>query len=448
MKNLYTYFQGRIVPLESTEGDLLTKELIRTEFDGKATKTASSTEQLIRDYGFGWDPLSIPGYLTFKPYAAFMVEAVKLRLWKQAQTFCFENDIPLHRIVGGDLYSLDSELMKKHVQLAEEVGMYGDALLTVSGNQVLRFSGCSNKLSLLRQQCLDGAEFPFGIFELSNSYRFESDEAIEYLSRNRKFHLPELHIVNKKLLDGLNLLLRGHDFIDQSMKKHRLSYVMLLSTTRKFVTENMWFFERLCDGCAHIPVIDISDGDNCENGIIFDVEYKASMQNGALLEIATLQIDEGNTGFAYGIQANGKPVVTIHAVFFASSVERTIYTYLDIAAGQNHEGVLPAWLAPIHYRILPETDAYMEKAEKVLKKLLASSRAEFDDRPLPFGNKLRDGLEMKIPCIIRVGNTLSRYDESINGFRALQLEQLLSGTPDESFVLGQFSPAKLSRRVL
>lgn len=446
--DLYTFSQGKLVSLENAGEDLLTNELIGSEFGGKSRKMSASTCQLIRKYGFEWDPLAIAGHLTFKPYAAFMVEAVKLRLWSQAQAFCLENDIPVQRISGGDLYSLDSELMKRHVQLAEEVGMYGDGLLKVSGNQILRFSGCSNKLSLLKQQDLDDAVFPFGIFELSNSYRFEKEGELEYLSRNRKFHLPELHIVNEKLCDGLELLLKGHAFIDRSMKAHGLSYVMLLSTTRKFVAENNAFLEKLCDGCEHIPVINLTDADTCENGIVFDVEYKAAMRNGALLEIATLQIDEGNTGFAYGIQSKGKPLVTIHAVFFASSVERTIYTYLDQAAEERDGGTLPSWLAPIQCRLIPENDERLEDAEAVLEKLIGICRVELDDRAIPFSIKLRDSLDLRIPCVVQVGDELSRYDEEINGFSSLEMDQLLAKHADESHVLGQFSPARLSRRIL
>ena len=448
MKKMFSFLNGEMVPIESIQRDVLTMRLIASEFEGKLDKMSASTRQLICNYGFGWDSLSVSGYLTFKPYAAFMVEAVKLRLWRQARMFCLENDIPLQRISGGELYSLDSELMNNHVRLAEEVGMYGDGLLNVLGNQVLRFSGCSNKLSLLKQQQIDNAVFPFGIFEISGSYRFEKEEAIEYLSRNRHFHLPELHIVNKKLRDGLELLLKGHAFIDRAMQEHDLTYIMLFSTTRKFVDENGWLMERLCANCAHPPVINITEENTCENGIIFDVEYKACMQSGALLEIATLQIDEGSTGFAYGIQSEGRPVVTIHAVFFASSVERTIYTYLDKAAAQTHGWALPAWLAPVHCRLLPESDAFIATAEEVLHKILVHCRAELDDRDLPFPNKLREAVDMRIPSIVRVGETLSYYDASINVFKPLELESLQSGVPDESFHLGQFSPVRLSRRIL
>ncbi len=42
--------------------------------------------------------------------------------------------------------------------------MYGDGLLKVTGNHILRFSGCSNKLSLLKQVNFDNKTLPFGIF--------------------------------------------------------------------------------------------------------------------------------------------------------------------------------------------------------------------------------------------------------------------------------------------
>lgn len=41
--------------------------------------------------------------------------------------------------------------MKRHKMLAEQVGMYGDGLLQVTDNQILRFSGCTNKLAIIQQ---------------------------------------------------------------------------------------------------------------------------------------------------------------------------------------------------------------------------------------------------------------------------------------------------------
>lgn len=448
MKDLYTINEGQLSSVQCCMGDALVEELIKSEFAGEKREANPYTDELIKMYGFEWDQLSEIGYLTFNSYASFMVEAVKLHLWKQVKEFCEQYDIPLHRVSGGDLYSMKSELMRNHVTLAEEVGMYGDGLLSVSGNQILRFSGCSNKLSLLKNAISDNALLPFGIFEISNSYRYEKEEDVALLMRNRKFHLPELHIINENLQDGLKRLLKGHEQIDSVMKKHHLDYVMLYSTTNKFITDNSWFIERLSKGCAHPPVIDIFEGETCENGIVFDVEYKACMKNGMLLEIGTLQIDEGNTGFSYGIMYKGKPISTIHAVFFASSVERTIYTYLDIAAARDDIWGLPFWLAPVHCRVFSESSGYDYDTKKIMTRMKERYRVEWDDRNIPVQNKITEALNMKIPYVIKVGKEVLMYDKNADAFLPADLDFLLTNKLDESFGLGQFSPEKLSQRVL
>lgn len=446
--NLLTLIQNQLVSIQEADSDNLFKKLIDSEFKGKKSKTSEFVNNLIKRYGFCWDPLAEIGYLSFKPYASFMVEAVKLHLWKQVQSFCFDNNIPLQRISGGDLYSMNSDLMKEHVMLAEQVGMYGEGLLAVSGNQVLRFSGCSNKLSLLKKSRFDDATLPFGIFEISNSYRYENELDIDYLMRVRKFCLPELHIVNKNLHNGLEMMLKGHSWIDHSLKSHDFDYIMLISTTKKFVENNMWFIEKLCFNCNHPPVINIAETDTCENGIVFDVEYKAQMHNGMLLEIGTLQIDEGNTGFSYGIRYNDDPVCTIHAVFFASSVERTIYSYFDRITTKDGNNTLPNWLSPVHCRIIPDHIYNLQNAEKIAKKLLNVFRVEIDDRSIDMRQKIEDAVALNIPYIIKSNDNISLYEKTSHDFIPWDMNNLLDQKPDDSFVLGQFSPIKLSKRVI
>ncbi len=62
----------KIVPISECSKDEYMQELLDTEFGGKECPVSEKTEELIKRYGFSWDPLSIPGYLTFKPYATFM----------------------------------------------------------------------------------------------------------------------------------------------------------------------------------------------------------------------------------------------------------------------------------------------------------------------------------------------------------------------------------------
>lgn len=444
MNGLYTYIDKKIVPISECSKDEYMQELLDTEFGGKESPVSEKTEELIKRYGFSWDPLSIAGYLTFKPYATFMEEATKQHVWKLVKGFCDRNNLPLHRISGGDLYSLDNELMKKHVQLAEKVGMYGDGLLKVTGNHILRFSGCSNKLSLLKQVNFDNKTLPFGIFEISDSYRYEQEEKLNLLVRNRLFHLPELHIVNENLNQGLKMLLKGHEQMQLDMKENNMEFIMLFSTTKKFITENEEFIEEICKDCKHDPIINIAEDDTCENGIVFDVEYKARMKNGTLVEIGTFQIDEGTTDFAYNITYKNKPVTTVHAVFYASSIERTIFTYCDSAA--NGEELMPSWLVPVQFRIIPTN---IENAVKLGKQLETQYRVEVDDRDINEKDKLEDALSLKVPYIIRIGQSIEIYNYNTKEFEIADIEELIEASnKDDMYMFNQYSPLLLSQRII
>ena len=447
MNELYTFVNNEIIPIEKSVKDNYMQELIDTEFGKKESPVSDVTNDLIKRYGFSWDPLSIPGYLTFRPYAAFMEEATKLHIWKLVQGFCLKNNIPLHRIAGGDLYSLDNSLMKKHVELAEKVGMYGDGLLKVTGNHILRFSGCSNKLSLLKQMNFDNKTLPIGIFEISDSYRYEQEDKLNLLVRNRMFHLPELHIVNEDLKQGLKMLLKGHKQMQEDMEENKMEYIMLFSTTRKFIAENKEFIDRICKGCKHSPIINVAEDDTCENGIVFDVEYKARMKNGTLVEIGTFQIDEGTTDFSYDIKYKNKPVTTVHAVFFASSIERTIFTYCDKSA--NSDDLMPNWLVPVHCRVIPSDVNFVDSAIELGKKINKKLRVEVDDRSIEFDEKLEDALLLKVPYIIRIGNdNIEIFDRDSKVFSNIDVVSILSKDIDDSYMFNQYSPMLLSQMVI
>ncbi len=442
---LLTYLDGKFLDIHKTEMDEFMKKLIDSEFCGNDMLASESTRQYIERLGFLWDPLSAPGYLTFKPYAAFMEEATKKHIWDMVWNFGQKNKFPIQRITGGDLYSLDKELMRRHVTLAEKVGMYGDGLLKVTGNKILRFSGCSNKLALLKQIDFDRKQLPIGIFEISDSYRNEKKEQLDYLVRNRFFHLPELHIVNENLNKGLKMLLLGHDQMVLDMKKHGLDFIMLFSTTKRFLEKHKDFVDELCKNAKHNPVINVTDDDSCENGIIFDVEYKAYMSNDSLVEIGTFQIDEGLTDFAYGITYQGKPVTTVHAVFFASSIERTIFTYCDRVA--NSKSFLPDWLLPVQYRVLPASIENTESAVDIGYKLLETFRTEVDDSLRNFDEKLYDAKSMKIPNILCVGDDLKLYNWELGVFETIDFGNIITSGLGSN-TINQFSPLCLSEKVI
>ena len=83
------------------------------------------------------------------------------------------------------------------------------------------------------------------------------------------------------------MLLKCHEQMQLDMKENNMEFIMLFSTTQKFIKENEDFIEEICKNCKHYPIINIAEDDTCENGIVFDVEYKARMKYDTLVEIVT-----------------------------------------------------------------------------------------------------------------------------------------------------------------
>ena len=229
------------------------------------------------------------------------------------------------------------------------------------------------------------------------------------------------------------------------MADHDLDFIMLFSTTQRFLNEHKDFIDALCNNLSHRPIINASEDDSCENGIVFDVEYKALMSNGSLVEIGTFQIDEGATGFAYDIRYNNKPVTTVHAVFFASSVERTIFTYCDKTA--NSDYFLPDWLAPVQYRIIPASQEYCQRADEIGNRLLPYFRTEVDDTNSSFHDKFNNAKDMMIENIVRVGNNVELYNWNNDTFEVFRIESITENRK-KSFEINQFAPLRLSESVI
>ena len=81
---------------------------------------------------------------------------------------------------------------------------------------------------------------------------------------------------------------------------------------------------------------------------------------------------------------------------------------------EQFKGALPTWLSPVQVKILPISDAHIEYAKEIMKKLEDEEiRVELDDRQEKTGYKIREAQIQKIPYMLVVGdkevesNTLS-----------------------------------------
>jgi threonyl-tRNA synthetase len=350
--------------------------------------------------GFEWDPLSELGHMRQLPPAVVLMETVEKKVWNVVSSFCENNNIPLHRISGGELFNSRQPDINKQLNLIKSNSIYGILQYEVKINKdnlILRYSACSDKLSVAKQANLHCSTLPLGIFEISKSYRHEKTDDLRLGERVRSFRLPELHILSQSFQMSLEFVLSAHKRIVEEIHKLYQSCELMCSVSHEFFMKN-WNFLSLLASLTQKPILIVKydDGAVCGNGIQLDIEYKVMDYSGVPTEIATVQVDEGNTDFAFNVEAKHedgkfKPVSTVHAVFFAS-VERASYCLIDRAVANktsNEFYPLPFWAIPVQARIITKNKAMNNCAIKLAKKLTSLNiRVDIDDRDILISQKL------------------------------------------------------------
>lgn len=141
------------------------------------------------------------------------------------------------------------------------------------------------------------------------------------------------------------------------------------------------------------------------------IDYMYTDNNGTERQLATIQVDFAtpkNFGLEYTNNEGQQSVpVMVHRAILGS-YERFIALILE-----KTKGHLPFWLAPEQVRILIINDkvlGYVEEIKAKLNKMVLSSPVKYnelrysvDERMESLSRKIRDGVELKIPVLIVIG---------------------------------------------
>jgi len=409
-----------IIPVEDykfNKTEVRMKSLVDSECFFKNHKYKNKKiklEKMINDIGFEWDPLSEPGHMRQMSYATIIMEAIEKYIWLIVNKFCNEQDIPLHRISGGELFDSSNQELKKQISLISKNLMYGTNQYNVVANrkkQILRYSACTQKLAIAKRINLYSKDLPVGFFEISKSYRFEIENELQLCKRVRSFHLPELHIINDSLASSLKIALSVHKKILNEIEKFDPEYELFCSVTNDFFKKNIDFLKTIAKSITRPLLLAIyNEGANCGNGIKIDIEYKVFDTLISPVEIATFQIDDGTSDFSFDVKFKKrdgvkKSVSTIHTVFF-SSIERAAYFLIDRAIKKETKigfRQLPFWASPIQTRIIAYDNNSLEDAKMLAEELnLLNFRVDIDDRKIPYRSKKKAKDLKWIPYVVTV----------------------------------------------
>ncbi|MEZ0394627.1 MAG: threonine--tRNA ligase [Desulfurococcaceae archaeon] len=428
---------------------LVDKEVFGKELAGGE----SPVNEYCRKFGFEWEEMSDHGHMRYGPHAATIMEAVMKYSWEVAKSL----GIPVFRVLGTNMFDVKHRAVYEHAQL------FGDRLYELRVDNdvyILRYAACHQQFAMLKDWSISYKDLPFGIFEIADSYRLEQRGELALCFRLRRFFMPDLHIITRDLREAMNISYIVQAKIHEEARKVGRRYVALYNVTEDFMTNNFDYLASLVSREGYPALLSVIPG-----GIyywVLNVEYHIIDALGRPREIATFQIDVGNSrrfGITF-VDENGerKYPVIIHTALLGG-VERYIYMVFDKAAQDAASGrtpSLPTWLSPTQVRVIPVSSEYLPYALDVAKKIQERGfRVDVDDRDETLGKKIRGAGREWVPYIVVVGerevktSTLNLRIRVTNEQRVVTVDELIDLL--ESEVRGYpkidlMMPMTLSRR--
>ncbi len=408
----------------SNEEDIRTlvdKEVFRKEAPGGEPRII----EVLKKFGFEWEPYSDSGHMRYGPKAALMVDLAGDYAWQSAN----ELSIPSFLIKGTNLFSLNVPAIKEHA------GLFGERLYTIKVNDeefILKYAACFQQFSMLKDWMISYKQIPFGMFEIADSYRLEQSGETLLGFRLRRFYMPDYHVFCKDAEQAKDVTLRVHQKIHEKVRELGSNYISLYNLTKSFFEKNRDYMKRLV-GIDNKPALlrFVPEG---KYYWVINVEYHVTDELRRSREIATVQIDVGNAkrfGIHYINENQGKSYPSILHTAVLGGIERYLYTVLD-AALKKKIPTLPLWLSPTQVRVIPISDKFIKDAEKIAKEMETHQvRVDIDDRSITMQRKVRDAEMEWINYIVVIGQReidsgiLAVRDRILKEIRKMSLQDLV-----------------------
>ncbi|WP_455283082.1 threonine--tRNA ligase [[Eubacterium] cellulosolvens] len=375
---------------------LIEKEVFKKALHGGEPKYL----EYCKKFGIEWEPYSDVGHMRFGPQGTLLFELISEHAWLQAKS----TGIPLFRVRGTNMFDLSVEPVKQHADL------FGDRLYEVDLDQkrfVMRYAACHQQFAMVKDWSLSYKQFPFGTFELADSYRLEQSGELLLCFRVRKLHMPDLHVYCRDTDEAKTVSHKIHEKIYDEIRALGREYVSIYNTTQKFFENNKDYFMELVRIERKPILINF-----VPEGVFYwvlNVEYTIIDELDRPREIATFQIDVGNAerfNISYTDHYGGKKYPVIIHTAIIGTVERYMFTIFDCATKAEKLGKkpqLPLWLSPTQIRIIPVTPEQLTDANSVADKLEKMVRVDIDDREETLQKRIRDAEVNWVPYIMVIG---------------------------------------------
>ncbi len=407
---------------------MVRKEALKKEVVGGEPKT----NDILKRFGFEWEPYSDSGHMRYGPKAALMIDLVGEYAWQSVN----ELGIPSFSIKGTNLFNLNVPAIKEHANL------FGERLYTVpidDNEYILKYAACFQQFSMIKDWMISYRQIPLGMFEIADSYRLEQTGECSLGFRLRRFYMPDYHIFCEDLEQAKEMAIRVHEKIYEKARELGIEYVSLYNLTKSFFEENKEFLKQIVK-VEKKPVLlhFVPEGKYYWR---INVEYNIIDELKRSREIATFQIDVGNArrfGIKYVNKNREEVFPPIMHIAILGGIERYLFTVFDKALKLKTPS-LPLWLSPIQVRVIPVSDGFTKHAEKITDSIQKYNvRVDLDDRPLTMQKKIREAEMEWINFILVVGQKeviseiLPVRDRKAGKIRKMRLQKLVEDIKEET----------------
>ena len=328
----------------------------------------------------------------------------------------------------------------------------------------LRFAACFGQFLMANQYQLSYKNLPYKLYELTRySFRREQSGELVGLRRLRAFTMPDCHAFCKDMPQAIDEIKTRFDLSQDVLKElgiDKTDYEMAIRFTEDFYNENKSSIEELVQKHGRPVLVEMWK----EKFFYFVLKWEFNFVDGLgkASALSTDQIDVEN-GNRYGIDFIDENNIKQNPIILHNSpsgaIERIIYTLLEKAAKDSHEGrkpQFPLWLAPTQVRIIPLKEEFNAFTETLTDKISTNNvRVDIDDRNESIGKRIREAEKEWIRYILVIGEkeansqNLSIRDRQTGDVRKLSFDNFINeikGQTKEKPFTGLNLPKYLSKR--
>jgi threonyl-tRNA synthetase len=355
----------------------------------------------------------------------------------------------------------------QHPSLADYISRFPARqylLKTEDKELFLRFAACFGQFLMVHDAQFSYKHMPLKVYELTRySFRREKSGEVVGLRRLRAFTMPDCHAFCTDLKQAKKEFITRFKLCIQICKEIGLSkddYEAAIRFTKDFYNENKEFINSLVKVFGRPVLVEMWEKPFFYFRLKWDFNFVDNQNKAAAL--STDQIDVENAKryeITYVDEKGERHYPLILHCSPSGAIERCVYALLEKAYKEQQSRkppMLPLWLSPTQIRIIPMSDKFIKKVEKLADKIEAHCiRVDIDDRPLTLQKRIREAEMEWVPYVIVVGQkemesgVLPARDRRTGEIRKLKLqklvieiEEIMTGKPFKPLPL----PKHLSKR--